>query len=235
MTTTARTAILAKIRASLGRKGSDPDRRAAVAARLADAPRGLVPARGQLPPEDRVELFVRMAESVQASTERLASAEAVPAAISAYLRQKNLPHQIRIGADPRLAELDWTAAAGLEVTRGHARASDLVTVSHALAGVAETGTLALVSGTDNPTTLNFLPEHHIVVIPAANILGDLESVWDRLRTIYGKGTMPRTVNFITGPSRSADIEQTLLLGAHGPRALHILVVGPAVSGTQSGA
>ncbi|MEI9915983.1 MAG: LUD domain-containing protein [Methylovirgula sp.] len=40
-----------------------------------------------------------------------------------------------------------------------------------------------------------------------------------------RGAMPRTVNFITGPSRSADIEQTLLLGAHGPRALHIIIVG----------
>ena len=42
---------------------------------------------------------------------------------------------------------------------------------------------------------------------------------------YGKGQMPRTVNWITGPSRSADIEQTLLLGAHGPQRLHVIVVG----------
>ncbi len=98
-------------------------------------------------------------------------------------------------------------------------------LSRAFAGVAETGTLVLLSGPENPTTLNFLPDTHIVVIQAADIAGDYESVWRQLRALYGPGILPRTVNFITGPSRSADIEQTLILGAHGPRALHILVVG----------
>jgi L-lactate dehydrogenase complex protein LldG len=91
--------------------------------------------------------------------------------------------------------------------------------------VAESGTLALLSGPDNPTTLNFLPDTHIVVVDAGDIVGDYETVWRRLRERYGAGSMPRTVNFVTGPSRSADIEQTIILGAHGPRALHILVVG----------
>ena len=64
-----------------------------------------------------------------------------------------------------------------------------------------------------------------MVLNAADIAGDYETVWARLRPQGGEGNLPRTVNFITGPSRSADIEQTLLLGAHGPRALHIIVVG----------
>ena len=97
--------------------------------------------------------------------------------------------------------------------------------SHAFAGVAETGTLVLLSGPDNPTTLNFLPDTHIVMLSADDVAGDYETVWRRLRERYGPGALPRTVNLITGPSRSADIEQTLILGAHGPRALHILVVG----------
>jgi L-lactate dehydrogenase complex protein LldG len=46
-----------------------------------------------------------------------------------------------------------------------------------------------------------------------------------LRKAKGKGEMPRALNLITGPSRSGDIEQTIILGAHGPRALHIVVVG----------
>jgi L-lactate dehydrogenase complex protein LldG len=65
----------------------------------------------------------------------------------------------------------------------------------------------------------------VVVVNAADIVGDYEAVWERLRQRFGRGAMPRTVNFITGPSRSGDIEQTLLLGAHGPRRLHIVVVG----------
>ena len=95
----------------------------------------------------------------------------------------------------------------------------------AFAGIAETGTLALVSGPANPTTLNFLPDNHIVVLRKEDILSDYESVFARLRTAYGKGGAPRTLNFVTGPSRSADIEQTLLLGAHGPRRLHIVIAG----------
>ncbi len=85
--------------------------------------------------------------------------------------------------------------------------------------------LVLTSGKDNPTTLNFLPETEIVVLDAADVAGDYETVWDRLRERFGKGTMPRTVNFVTGPSRSGDIEQTIILGAHGPRSLHIVIVG----------
>jgi L-lactate dehydrogenase complex protein LldG len=98
-------------------------------------------------------------------------------------------------------------------------------MSHALAGVAETGTLVLTSGPDNPTTINFLPETHIVAVRADDIVGDYESVWDAFRLRFGRGALPRTVNMITGPSRSGDIEQTILLGAHGPRRLHIVVVG----------
>ena len=98
-------------------------------------------------------------------------------------------------------------------------------MSHAFAAVAETGTLVLISGADNPTTLNFLPDVHIVVVDASDIAPDFETVMARLRERFGAGVMPRTVNMITGPSRSADIEQTLILGAHGPRKLHVIVVG----------
>ena len=98
-------------------------------------------------------------------------------------------------------------------------------VSHAFGAAAESGTLMLVSGPDNPTTLNFLPDTHVVVLDAKDVAGDYETLWRRVREKFGEGTMPRTVNLITGPSRSADIEQTLILGAHGPRRLHVMVVG----------
>jgi L-lactate dehydrogenase complex protein LldG len=129
-----------------------------------------------------------------------------------------------MGEDVRLAQMPW-AQTTLEVATGRSNGGDPNAVSHAFGGVAESGTLAMISGADNPTTLNFLPDNHIVVVSAADIAGDYEAVWQRLRERVGKGTMPRTVNMITGPSRSADIEQTLLLGAHGPRTLHIIIVG----------
>ncbi len=223
----AKASILAKMRSAMGRKGDDTARRAAVADRLQRAPKGLIPARGQLAPAARTALFCEMAEKVQASIARVASAAEVPQAVTEYLKSKNLPARVRFGEDARLAAMPWAAQPNLEVDRGRAENADLATVSHAFGGIAETGTLMLTSGPDNPTTLNFLPEHHIVVLSAADIAGDYESLWERIRGIHGKGTMPRTVNMITGPSRSADIEQTLLLGAHGPRALHIVVVGEA--------
>jgi len=110
------------------------------------------------------------------------------------------------------------------VTRGASDGHDLNALSAAFGAVAETGTLAMVSGPDNPSTLNMLPDNHVVVVFAEDVLSDFESVFAKLRLRYGD-EMPRTLNFITGPSRSADIEQTLLFGAHGPRRLHIVLVG----------
>ena len=98
-------------------------------------------------------------------------------------------------------------------------------MSRAVVAAAETGTLFLVSGTDNPTTLNFLPEAHTILIAASEIVGSYEEAWDRLRAIYGQGTLPRTVNLISGPSRTADIEQTIVRGAHGPSRLLVLILG----------
>jgi L-lactate dehydrogenase complex protein LldG len=128
-----------------------------------------------------------------------------------------------MGDDPRLAAMPWDETT-LALTRGRSEGDDLNAVSHAFAGVAESGTAVMVSGPDNPSTLNFLPDNHVVVVAAKDLAGDYEEVFERIRAAYGKGAMPRTVNFITGPSRSGDIEQTLLLGAHGPRRLHVLVV-----------
>ncbi len=82
----------------------------------------------------------------------------------------------------------------------------------------------MLSGPDNPSTINFLPPNHIVVVRAGDIDGDYEALWGRIRKKFGRGKMPRTVNWITGPSRSGDIQQTMLLGAHGPHSLHIIVV-----------
>ncbi len=85
----------------------------------------------------------------------------------------------------------------------------------------------LHSGPSGPTTLNFLPETNVVVLPMDRMVGAYEEAWDLLRDRFGSETMPRTVNFISGPSRTADIEQTIQLGAHGPRRLHIILVGNA--------
>jgi L-lactate dehydrogenase complex protein LldG len=219
----ARDEILANIRRALSVTGHEAPRRANVDERLKRAPSGLVPARGQLALPGRLDLFQAQAEAAQASVTRVASADQVPAAVARYLREHNLPARLRRGEDPRLATMPWSETP-ITLSVGRSQGEDLNGLSHALAGVAETGTLILTSGPENPTSLNFLPDNHIVVVEAADIEGDYEAVWRRLRSRYGKGKMPRTVNMITGPSRSGDIEQTIFLGAHGPRRLHIVLV-----------
>lgn len=219
-----REAILGKLRAAASVSTDDAARREAVEKRLAKTPRGLIPARGQVEGEERIALFCRMAEAVTATVERVKKSDDVPKAVTHYLRSKNLAPSVRMGDDRRLKRMDWAGQKSLEVKLGRADPADEVGVSHAFAAVAETGTVALPSGKDNPTTVNFVPDHHIIVIDAKDIAGDLETVISRLRRKYGRGEMPRLLNLITGPSRSGDIEQTMLLGAHGPRALHLIVV-----------
>ena len=223
MTSSARDDVYGAIRRSLGVKGSEATRRQIVGDRLERAPKGVIPARGQGTAQEQVATFRRQAELAMATVAEVASPSEVPGAIATYLRNHNLPASVRMGDDPRLAAMPWQETA-LDVSHGRSGGGDLNGVSHAFGGVAETGTLALVSGPENPSSLNFLPDNHIVVLRARDIAGDYEGVWNCVRAAFGKGEMPRTVNFITGPSRSADIEQTLLLGAHGPRRLHVVLV-----------
>jgi len=221
--TTARTDIFSSIRRSLAVKGDERTRLQIVAERLDRAPKGVIPGRGQVSGEALVEVFRAQAEAALATVRVVDSVAEVPRAVAEFLRDHNLPATLRMGDDPRLKAMPWGETA-LEMSQGRSDGSDLNAVSHALAGVAESGTAVMVSGPENPSTLNFLPDNHIVVIAAKDIAGDYERVFAKLRATYGKGQLPRTVNFITGPSRSGDIEQTLLLGAHGPRRLHVLVV-----------
>jgi L-lactate dehydrogenase complex protein LldG len=219
----ARDEVLANIRASLGVGGAEAPRRMAVRERLTQAPAGIVPARGQGDDSTRLATFKAEAERAKASVVEVVQTSDVPNEIARYLRDANLPATLRMGEDARLAAMPWGETT-LELSHGPSEGHDLNGLSAAFAAVAETGTLALCSGADNPTTLNFLPDNHLVVVFARDVVADYESVWRSLRGRFGKGEMPRTLNFITGPSRSADIEQTLLLGAHGPRRLHIVVV-----------
>ncbi len=231
--TSARDDVLASIRRSLGVTGREGPRTAAVANRLADAPRGVIPERGQLDREGRIALFKARAEAAAATVAVVDSAARVPAEVARYLRDINAPAALRMGEDARLAALPWNETS-LTLEAGRSHGADLNAVSHAFGAIAESGTLALVSGNDNPTTLNFLPDNHVVVVAGDDVAGDYESVLGRLQARYGPKGMPRTLNFVTGPSRSADIEQKLILGAHGPRRLHIVVVDGAAAEQRTG-
>ena len=221
--TEARTQILNGIRRSLRRGELGGDARAAVEQRLAAPPRGPVVARAQLPQAEKVALFCQWAEANNATVARVAPAD-VPGEVTAYLARNNLPATAAMAPSPQLEGYDWASQKMLSLRRGRAEASDHVAITGAFAGIAETGTLVMTSGPDHPVSLNLLPDTHVVVLREADIVSGYEDVWSRLRARYGKNAMPRTVNTITGPSRTGDIEQTIELGAHGPRRMHIVVV-----------
>ena len=219
-----RDAILGALRTRLKRDADGGAGAQAVAARLSARRQNLIPQRGQLDRAGRIGLFEEYAAGADATVARVASAGDVPGAGGDFLKRHNLPANLVRAPDADLDAIPWDGQPTLTLEARRAEEPDAVSVTAAFGGVAETGTLVLVSGGDNPTTLNFLPENHIVVLWADRISGDYEAQWSALRERYGEGALPRTVNLVTGPSRSADIEQTIQLGAHGPRRLHIVIV-----------
>ena len=221
---TARSRIFGAIRNSLDVQEGDEARIKVARKRLDRHPPNLLPERAQRAKPARIELFTKMLESQGAKVTRVKGTKQIPEIIAEYLRANNLPAELRSGKDPMLEKMPWKSVPSLTRHTGRGRDEDVVALSRAEVAAAETGTMFLLSGPDNPTTLNFLPDTHIAVIKAKDILGSYEDGWQRLREIYGPRTLPRTVNLISGPSRTADIEQTIVMGAHGPRRLHVIVV-----------
>ena len=224
-----RDAIIGAIQRGLKRGPLPADQQAMLRARLARPPRHLIPARSQLPRPDQVLLFIRNVEKEFGTITRVPAPEDVPPAIADYLASQNLPSQFVMAPHPELQAMPWASRPMLTLREGRAEATDLVSVQHAFAAIAETGTLMLPSAPERPTTINLLPDTAIAVLRATRIVGPYEDAWDLLRAANLAGTpgghfMPRNVMFVTGPSRSADIEQTLELGAHGPRRLHIVII-----------
>ena len=126
-----------------------------------------------------------------------------------------------VGAEPRLRHRAEAARADLGVTG----------VDWAL---AETGTLILSSGPGRPRSTSLLPPTHVAVFDRRRLLESLEQVGVMLEALHADGTGDpggAVINFITGPSRTADIELTLTRGVHGPKEVHAVFVdepfGPA--------
>jgi len=214
-----RMAILARLQSTLGPRAA---RERAAEARMKALRPNLVPARGQLRGEAARAQFIRLLRENLASVSEVAKAEDAPPRIADYLASISAQGPLRLAGNPWLAALPW-GRADLQPVTGQVRESDAVGVSVALCGIAETGTLMLASGPDAPSGLNFLPPVHIVLLRAEDITGSLEDGWTRLR-LSTNGRTPRTVNLISGPSRTADIAQTMYMGAHGPKHLHVMVV-----------
>ena len=243
----SRRAVLGRIAAALApERGGErrpvtlADRPAAVTERLGDTRRRTLP---------RVDgdLEARLVENMEAvlmSVVRLQRPEDVPGAVAFWLESEGIGGDVTVA--PALGDLDWpsgdeaggdetgdetgdgerTAGGGRRWRVGAASGDETVSVTPCLAAVAETGSVALASGARTPATLAFLPENHVVVLRADDIVAHVEDVFPRLRALEA---LPRALNSVTGPSRTADIEQTIEIGAHGPRRMHVLIV-PGATG-----
>ncbi|MRH77263.1 lactate utilization protein C [Spiribacter sp. C176] len=174
--------------------------------------------------EPILEHFIERLEAAAGVCIRIADSSQLLEAFEAALKtglQGSDPAPVGIAPHPALQQLAWPAEWQVSSNIDHAQYwKAAITVAHT--GIAESGSIVLPSGPHRPTTLNFLPDLHIVVLSADAVVEYMEYAWVRLRA---DGALPRTVNIITGPSRTADIEQTLQLGAHGPRQLFVILVG----------
>lgn len=234
----SRAEVLGAIRRGLRRGELPADQQAMLLGRLARPPRHLIPARSRIPRADQILLLVRNIEKEFGTVARVGEAGEVPGAVAEYLASQNLPSTLVMSPHPALQALPWGERPLLQVREGRAEATDLVSVQHVFAAIAETGTLMLPSGAERPTTVNLLPDTAIAVLWASRVVGAYEEAWDLLRAEGvvqpSGGFMPRNVMLVTGPSRSADIEQTLELGAHGPRRLHVVLIEDAAADEVAG-
>ena len=211
----AREDILARVRANLGVKAQDTARQNTALEVIAARQQGPHPVVGG----DLAARFQVKSEAMSSTVETVQTDAEVPAAVARYLASNGLAPQAVCW--PQLAVLDW-AAAGLQVAGRAANGNDPIGITGCFCAIAETGTLMLLSGPETAATTSLLPETHIAVVPASRIVPAMEEGFALLRTEHG--ALPRAVNFVSGPSRTGDIEQTIVLGAHGPYRVHLILV-----------
>jgi len=219
----SRDAVLERVRRALGRTDSRAQARADAEAYIAAHRQGPRPAM----PADLVTRFAQRASDMASTVERLPSMAAVPGAVARYLDALVLPPALAAQKShtgvcwPELASLDW-AGAGLAIEARPTAGDDRLGITGCFCAIAETGTLMFLSGAETPTATTLLPDTHVAVVRAGRIVSGMEEAFALVRA--ERGAMPRAVNMISGPSRTGDIEQTIVLGAHGPYRVHILLV-----------
>ncbi len=220
----SRDAVIMRIRSALGKTGSDAGPRADAEAYLAAHGQGPRPAM----PDDLVARFMQRATDMSSTVQRIDDAAAIPAAVARYIDALQLPPALAAQKShagvcwPEFADLDW-GGAGLAIEARPTIGHDRLGITGSFCAIAETGTLVFTSGSATPTATALLPDTHVAVVRADSIVSGMEEAFARVRAAHGG--MPRAMNMMSGPSRTGDIEQTIVLGAHGPFRVHILLLG----------
>lgn len=215
MSTSARSAVFSRLRAVREANGA--------AALRERAQLGRAPAAG-LPADDMATAFLcnvlRNGGTIDFARDRSGAVKA----LAAYLYDHFRTQRLVAGNDPRLAALPWRDA-GLLPRFGAAESGEPSALSYAQLGIAETGSIVTFTGKSNPAANNLLPEHHLVLVNVEDVVVDMEAAWIHINAQLGEGPRPRGINFIAGPSSTADIGGQLVSGAHGPRHWHVILVG----------
>ncbi|MCC7250800.1 LUD domain-containing protein [Hyphomicrobium sp.] len=204
--------MLTRIRAALGNRPRSKGTLAALGERMARPPIGPRP---QLT-DDPVSRLVAKTQANLFSVERIASLQMLVPAVRALLPETAVPD---ISVAPALKHLGWPS--DWSINFGPGRRTENLSVTMAIAGIAETGSVVLRSDPASPTTLNFLPDVHVIVLRTEDVVPYPEDVWARLRS--KGGDWPRTVNIVAGPSRTADVGGIIVRPAHGPKSVHLIL------------
>jgi L-lactate dehydrogenase complex protein LldG len=215
----ARDRILGRIRSQQGRAGRTPEKDLAevrtVIARHATGPQ---------PPtmDDRVARFMVECDRLSTTYQRT-SQDGIGQAIARYVDDGKLPRKITAWAqalaEPTVAELQ---ALDIAIERRTAHPDDATGLTDCFCAIAETGTLVLLSSPSTPKATALLPETHICLVNVDRIVPTMEDAFALIRNEWGE--LPRSTFMVSGPSRTADIEQTIVIGAHGPYRVHVLLV-----------
>lgn len=215
-TSAARQAIFNRIRKAQNRPAEPTQaERDAVKDYIAQHASGPRPAVGS----DLVKHFREQAVRMSDTVASVPDMTAVPAAVASYLDEIGVARNAI--AWQTLSGMNWSET-GLQVEFRRPRNEDMVGITGVFCAVAETGSLMLMSSPDTWSSAGLLPETHIAIVPASRIVAHMEDAFVLARA---EGVdMPRAVNFISGPSRTGDIEQTIVLGAHGPYRVHVVLV-----------
>ena len=218
-TSAARLAIFSRIRKAQQRSAEPAQGELdAVQEYLRRHPSGPRPAIGA----DIIQHFKQQALRMSDTVAEVASLSDVPAAVAQYLDALGIAKQAI--AWKTLSDVAWSEA-GIQVEFRVPKNEDLVGITGAFCAVAETGSLLLLSGPETFASASLLPETHIAILPASRIVAAMEDAFALVRAEQGE--LPRATSFISGPSRTGDIEQTIVLGAHGPYRVHVLIVRDA--------
>ncbi len=219
----SRDAVLGRVRRALRQDGDRGAARVAAEAYVAAHAHGPRPTR----PDDLVAHFRRRATDMASTVDSIASVADIPAAVARYIDALVLPPALAVQQSrqgvcwPEFAGLDWQGV-GLQIEARPTIGNDRLGITGCMCAIAETGTLVFTTGADTPSASALLPDTHIAVLRADRVVPGMEEAFALIRR--EREVMPRAVNMISGPSRTGDIEQTIVLGAHGPFRVHILVL-----------